>query len=425
MRKSTLAVASVLFAACCATVSAQTPATIVVKEGDTPAGGGGNTVTVLNTAYVAGNGKVGFVGTLSDTSRFIWFDTGITFRSTDALPTVLTGAEGTMGVSNAGGFAYSPSIDGEDGIWSQAGKIVRGTEPAPGDPLLFTSFGSRPRMSADGTAYWIGGTSTTSGGSTTTRVFYKATTTGGPPVITQLIKGGDTQGGVAITALGLGFAYDISDNNAHLMNAVTFTGSTATDAGIVLDNVIVAREGSPTGSGENWTSQRSCGVNNFGNWIVYGDTTAATTQDEVLMYNSSVIAREGNIIGGVTLGTLCDAAAINNNNQIAMIWDTAAGESLFFGDASSILTSSVVLSVGDLLNTDGVPGADYTLTDFNASATVTYPLDLGDDGKIYLDVDLTPIAGGSAIQAIISVPEPSAVAALAVIAPVVIRRRRR
>ncbi|MBC8107439.1 MAG: PEP-CTERM sorting domain-containing protein [Anaerolineae bacterium] len=72
--------------------------------------------------------------------------------------------------------------------------------------------------------------------------------------------------------------------------------------------------------------------------------------------------------------------------------------------------------------------ADYTLTDFEASSIINAALDISDNGNIvYVEVGLTPIAGGAEMAAIIgvAVPEPTvAMALLGIGAMGVVRRRR-
>lgn len=70
--------------------------------------------------------------------------------------------------------------------------------------------------------------------------------------------------------------------------------------------------------------------------------------------------------------------------------------------------------------------ADYTLTDFNASSTISNPMDFGDNGIVYLDVDITPIGGTASVQAIIgvAVPEPMSATFLIGAGLLAVRRRK-
>jgi hypothetical protein len=121
-----------------------------------------------------------------------------------------------MGVGNSGEFAYSPSIDGEDGVYSHIGTLIRGKESAPGMPGMFNTFASRPRMTEDGTAYWVGGITNVQGSSTTqVRVFWKAETAGGVPSLTPLLQGGQQIAGETLTNTGIEFPYGVSTNNAN------------------------------------------------------------------------------------------------------------------------------------------------------------------------------------------------------------------
>lgn len=415
------------------TVLAQERVSLVARVGLTLPGSGAETVTDLNPAFVAEDGSVGFVGTLSGstTARFIYLGNSILFNSSSVTSPVLSGGEGTMGVSAAGGFAYSPSIDGGDGVYSHVGTLSRDGDPAPNTGGLFHVFGSRPRMAADGTAWWVGGTATTNTGTNTMDVLWSATTTGGTPAYTLRLKGGDTVSGVAIENTGLGFDYDISGNSSHyLMEVDLASGSTTNDAAIVMNGSIIAREGNAIGdgSGNNWQAFRTVSVNNDGDWLIYGDDNG-TTNDDLLMFNGAVVARQGQTLDGITLGTTIDAAAINNLGQILQLWDlsSATDEGLFLGNSDNVSLSTLLLRVGDELDTDGDGDADYILSDFNASSTITHPLVLGDDGWVYLDVDLTTIGTTTVNQAIIginTIPEPAALSLLGAGGLLLLRRRR-
>src|SRR5690606_16059139 len=88
---------------------------------------------------------------------------------------------------------------------------------------------------------------------------------------------------------------------------------------------------------------------------------------------------------------------------------------LFLGNVSDFANAQVLLQTGDLLDTNGDNIADFILSDFLASATITNVMDFSDHGTFFLEVDLTPIAGGTALEAIIgisvaAVPEPGTMA---------------
>ena len=63
-----------------------------------------------------------------------------------------------MGISNADGFIYSPSVDGDDSVWSHNGLVLSEGVQAPGFPAgTEGTFNSRPTMIPGGAAYWIAG----------------------------------------------------------------------------------------------------------------------------------------------------------------------------------------------------------------------------------------------------------------------------
>ncbi len=254
------------------------PAYVVVRQGDTL---GVSTVSTLNSPFTDGNGRVGFVGSLADSQRFIWWNTGPVFFSNDALPDVLTGGESTMGVSDTGGFIYSPSVNGNDAVHTHAGTLLQKGDPIPPLPGLFSSFNSRPTMLPDGTAYWVGGSTPTQGSSTSTnRHLFKATDPSNPASITRVLGGGDLINGIPIKTTASNFDYWISDNGLHHIHVLDMdTGSTTNNEHVYLDGAFVAQEGHSAGGGELWESFDIVGVNNAGNYIFTGDTNCAVAGD--------------------------------------------------------------------------------------------------------------------------------------------------
>ncbi len=400
--------ATLALSLCAGFASAQsmTRATIVIANGQALPGTSGLTCSGVNDPYTNAIGQVGFTGASSG-GNFVWFDSGVTWLNTDATSNVLTGTEGTMGISNSGGFCYSPTIDGQDGAWTQLGLLIVEDQPIPTLPGKLSSFASRPTMTADGAAYFVGGVRDVVGGATTNRAFFRVSDPSNP-VFDVLWIGGGTYGGLTITTGASNFPYDVSDNNAHRVHVLTATGATATDLFVhysATDSVI-AREGSPTpAGGENWVAFRIPSTNNAGSWIVPGDTTAATTSDEIIAYNNTVLAREGNSYGGKVFAGVIDASSLNNREEVAFITAGTTGvapSTLFVGAASS-LASCFAISVGDPIDTDGDGNCDAIISDFNASNTVAPGIDLADDGMVYVNVDLTPCAGGTANETIIGI----------------------
>ncbi len=395
-------------------IRAVVDATLVVQEGDTPAGVAG-AVTTLNGPFTNGVGDPGLVGDASD--NFVWSGTGVIWANPDGLPTVLTGGEATMGIGDAGAFIYSPSIDGEDGVWTQAGKLARKTEPAPGLPGFNSTFHSRPSMLPDGTAFWVAGRNDGAGGTSSQgRVFYTSSD-GTPAGISVVFTTDDTYDGQSLTSTGIGFDYQISDNGSHSIHELILnTGSSTNDGAVGVDGTIVAQEASPNGSGDNWDNFDLMAINNDGNYLFSGDTDGATTSDEFIAYNGTIAIREGDVIDGVVLTSTAyvRGLAINNLGQAAFAWgpNTGADEYLFFScDAADLAgTAQAILATGDELDFDGNGVGDATVTDFNAS-TILPGLSLAEDGRVFLEVDLD--YGGGAIEAVVGLALPSCGTSLA------------
>ncbi len=378
-------------------------ARLIVKVGDvTPAG----PIVALNDPYTNGSGQPGFVYNLAGSVRGIWIGTGSTF-DTSALPAV-TGAESTMGISDGGNWIYSPSISGADSVYTNFGPLLVAGQAAPGFPAQFCSFASRPRMVRNGTAAWVGGVANTAGGATVTRVFYINRDPSDPANTARTLAGGDTVQGVTIAAAGIGFGYDISDDGSKFINQVTFTGPTATDAGVIVNGTTIAmREGSPsTAPGENWQNFAHFSINNAGDYLVIGDTDGPTATDGFISFNGVMIAREGQLVGGLALGGTFGAATLLPNGTVIAIGTLGGVESLLSISPFSG-TIQVVAKVGDSLdfNIDGV--ADATLNDFNASATVGPGLDGTLASGPYVNVDITPISTGVQVEAIIGLGQRS------------------
>ncbi|MEM1204206.1 MAG: lamin tail domain-containing protein [Acidobacteriota bacterium] len=385
------------------------PATVVLQDGDTPAGGGGAAVDLLNPPMTSGTGAVGFVGAVAG-DRFVWFDTGIAFLASDVMSNILSGGEAVMGVGDAAQFIYSPSIDGDDGVWTQAGLLAVENTAAPDQPAPTQStFHSRPTMIPTGQAHWVAGLDPTGGTTSNARVLYTSTD-GTPATITSVLQSGDMVDGLAISSgsSGILFDYWFSDDGAHHIHELDMaSGSTADDNAIYFDGSLIARESLPNGSGDNWDNFDLMAVNTSGDHVFSGDTDGDTGSDEFIAYNGAIALREGDMVGGVALpsGVAVRALGLNDAGQAVHAWgSTGFGESVFFAcDAGDLAgTSTLVLSTGDGIDTDGDMAADATVTDLNTFAN---SVDLAEDGRLFLEVELD--FGGGEVEVILELDLPS------------------
>ncbi|MBX3725897.1 MAG: hypothetical protein KF823_08265 [Xanthomonadales bacterium] len=361
---------------------------VLLSQGDPLAG---STVATLNPVFPDGEGRPGSLVALANGNRAIWYDGAVVFDSGEVAGSVLTGGEATIGIGNDGAFVYSPNTDGEDSVWTQAGLLLRGTDPAPGLPGQFTTFHSRPSMLPDGRAVWVGGITNTQGGSTQGRVLYRATTTA-PFAYEPLLSTGDMVGGFAIGTTGVGFQYQMSDSGEHLvMLLVLQTGSAANDTGVYRNGALVAQEGSPVGPsapGENWQNFAGVAVNDSGDWLLAGDTDGAVASDAFLAFNGELLVREGDLLDGELLpaGSALRAIALNNKGQALHAWNTPGNvRKLFFAnDAGRLHDSLLLLRTGSGLDLTGDGSTDATLVDILGTFTTTTGLSLAEDGAIYI-----------------------------------------
>jgi hypothetical protein len=385
------------------TVQAIPPTTVevVAKVGDPL---GGSTIDIVNSPFTNGQGKVGFVGRLLTEEAFVWYDTGPVFFDESALPDVLIGGEGSMGIDDTGGWIYSPSVNGQDSVYTNNGLLMQEDDPLPTvGSGLYSAFNSRPSMLPDGTAHWISGITNTPGGSSTGRVLFRAADTSNPAAVEPLMRTGLVVEGQTVIALA--FYYGVSDNGLHYSHILTGSGASGVLDYVYLDGSLILQEGTP-----NWDNFDLVEVNNDGHYVVSGDTAGATTSDEFLAYNGVIQVREGDTLDGTTLvsGVSARAASINNHNQVVHIWGQGIStlEYLFFGNGPNLERSVLLLELGDEVDVDADAVADYLITDMVASSFIGPGLDLAEDGFVHLKVEMEPSAGGDPIDAILRLPVP-------------------
>ncbi|HRP64115.1 MAG TPA: hypothetical protein PK400_12520, partial [Phycisphaerales bacterium] len=310
----------------------------IARVGELAPGGEGATFSSFNPPFVNGLGQVGFTGQLSAGGPFVFHTDSVIWLNHHAPKGfTLTGTEATMGISDAGGFIYSPSTNGTDSVWTENGLLLRGSDPAPGMPGMYATFSSRPRMLPDGTAVWVAGMRDTPDSQTSQgRILYVCADTSDPsssvPALhtqQQFNVGGNFH---TPTASGIGFNFDASDNAQYLINELILAGlPTASNTFIWINGNLVHRQGDPVGDGTNWNSFRGVGINNSGDYCFGGATSGGpTATNEFLAYNGQIIARRGDTLAGIQLASSWATrwTSINNLGQVAHLWEGGSGLSL-------------------------------------------------------------------------------------------------
>ena len=389
---------------------------LVARTGDIPPSGDGTAIVSLNSPFSNGLGQPGFTGELASGDRFVWSGAGIAWLNSDALPgAVLTGAESTMGISNTGGFIYSPAVDGEDAVWTEAGLLLREPAPIPGEVKTWSSFNSRPTMTPSGTAFWIVGLAASQGGSTYGRGFMRCADPANPGSAELLIGTGDAiEDGddfYEIGTIGIGFAYGVSSDAENTILILKMAGvPTSSDDFLYVNGLLREREGDPIapGAADKWGLFRGVGINNAGAYVSFGPLTGGDpATNEYVAVDGTILVREGDVVDGVELsaGHAVRWAAINDFDQVLHVWESgSASGTLFLTETNGGMpVSRALVSIGDALDFDGDGVGDATLTDFKTSSVIGPGLGVSDQPWVFVGVAAESAKAG-AFEAIIRVP---------------------
>ncbi len=377
--------------------------TVLLREDD-PAPGGAPGFTISSIGNTAVNQTGGYACTLNvgdgtTSISQVWGDlsggVGALIREEGVFGTLTqTSFETFLGISGAE-VAYSPNCDdsagstGLDGVWLDGSVIGIEEMMLPGS-TEFLSFGSRPGSTQSGEPYFVGGITDTVGGSTQGRaLFYGAG-------LTQVYRTGVTYPNLpaALSTASVDFDFRFSANGTHnitpldLDTSATDDGCMAIDgAGLVLGGTLVREaEAIPVsvgGNGEAWDNFDFCGINEAGDYFFTGDTDAAATNDEFIVRNGMIVVREGDTVDGEILTGAIEGAFLNEQNQLAYIWDVVQGtgnvEALFLDD-------ELLLKEGDGVDWDGDgmvdPGA--FVTNFTGISSLT----VSPTGSVYFTADV-------------------------------------
>ena len=392
----------------------------LIREADDM--GNGRTVSSLSTAWANGVGGYAFNGNLDDAGNSVGFAWG----SADgvSMPFIRreegtvgdfeqTAFEGFFGMDNSGSIAYgttsnrlSDGATGLDGVWKDDTPLLHETESVPAAPGEFSSFNSRPYITHNGHTWWVGGITGTSGGSTADRALFIGDSSN------IVLRGGDAIGGVSelVDTGSSNIAFDtwVSANKTHYLTEVLVDSSTTNDAVVVLDgNALmvggsIVREDSPVPAaagglpGELWDNFDFHAVNEAGDTLFTGDTTAASAFDEIIVKNGQIILRDGDTIGSpdgdVTVNGSIEVARMNEQGDWAAIWDVDLPDGL--GNVEALIVNGeAVLLEGMKVdwNNDGVIDImdnNGTIVGFSGIASMGISARDGNFVDIYFTADI-------------------------------------
>lgn len=392
-------------------------ASALLREAEPLPGAPGETISSLNSTAVNHNG--GYAVTVNSTGSgtllsHVWGSAsgaaGALLRTEGVFGDFQqTSFESFFGFGNAGQIGYSPSstristgTTGLDGAWLDNVPVLTEEDPVPTLPGQFSTFNSRVGVTAGGQPYWVGGIANAIGPATQNRVLFFGTTA------TPVLMGNDLVAGVLepIQTGSSNIDFDVrfsAMGSRYITPVRVASGSTANDGVVVIDGAAampgasVMREASPVPPAagglpaELWDNFDYVGITEAGDWLVTGDTNAATTQDEFVLLTGQIVLREGQTAGGMTINGAIEGGYLNEDADWAVIWDVdgpaANVEALLFN-------GNLVLLEGDLVdwNGDGVINAldnNGRLANFTGTASLT----IGDRGPggdvdIYFTADI-------------------------------------
>jgi hypothetical protein len=325
-------------------------------------------------------------------------------------PLVQTAFESFYGMSNSGSVAYSATGTGGpvgafDSVWLDDTPLAVEGDPITSIAGQFWRFASRPGVTGSGVPYWVGGiTSVAGGGTENYGLFYGAGAT-------VVLLGGQVVPDLPFPlslSSSVGFDYRYSALGTHYIAPVIMASpSSANNDAVVMDGSGLMAGGTllreqnlvPVAAGgngvERWFAFDFMGITENGDWLVTGDTDAPVATDEFVMKNGVILYREGDVLDGRTLTGAIEGAYMNENGDVAYVWDVVdatALEALYVND-------QLALVEGDLvdLSGDGIVEPNSRLVDFTGISALTMGnRDLGGNVDVYFMADIDTLGTTSA-----------------------------
>jgi len=274
---------------------------------------------------------------------------------------------------------------------------------------LFWSFASRPTITADGVIHFVGGTRETVSASTSARGLFNDTGTPllyTGIAVPGLPAPPDNAGtpvsfDFRVSALGSNYIAEVemeTDGTGLTTsndNAMVLSGAALMAGGSIVQEAqpVPAAIGGLTD--ENWDNFDYTGVTEAGFYMFTGDTDAATTVDEIVVVNGMIVAREGDLLDGLEISGSIEGGFMNENGDWAVTWDyndpvEGNREALF-------LNGELVIKELDEVDFDGDglvdPGA--ILTDFTGISTLVISDRAGGQVSIYFTANVDDNGAGN------------------------------
>jgi len=293
---------------------------------------------------------------------------------------------------------------GLDGVWLDDLPIAVEEEVYPHLDGWFWSFGSRPGVTQDGIPYFVGGITDVQGGSTQNRgLFYGLDAA---PLLLGGDFIGGVADPVTSGSGGISFDYRVSGYGTHWIGEVGTDSPSAMNRHVVIDGTVLqidgsnVTEGTPVPAaagglpGENWKNFDYMGISEDGQYLFTGDTDGDTATDEFVVLNGMIVLREGDVIDGWTLTGAAENAYMNADGDYVVVWDVETLE----GDIEALIFNGMVLLVeGDQVDTDmdGILD-DAFLTSFTGLASLVLSNRDGGVANVYFTADVETGAPGPA-----------------------------
>ena len=312
--------------------------------------------------------------------------------------------ESFFGMADSGALCYGTTdtnnvtmTTGLDSVYLDSTPLLQEGDPIAAFFGELSTFNSRPGISGNGVPYWTAGFTSGFAGGTANR----SLVSGNPP--TPLLTGGDFIPGFVdpVSMSSFDFDWRLSEGGSRYIGLANLnTGSTLNDGVVVLsDNAVEIgglplNENSPVAAaagglpGELWDNFDFFGINESGDYLV---TDAASSEDEFVLVNNVIVLREGAVLPEGTVSGSIEGGYLNSSGDWAVIWDI---DTLGGNVEALIFNGDVLLLEGEAVdwNNDGViDGLDNNgvVSGFTGISALTVGArDINGDVDIYFTADI-------------------------------------